>query len=627
MAPTDPSPNDPPPPPAGPHPLERLEAGLREAIARVTGLAVTEADPQLAASRKPEFGDFQANFAMKLGKAREEVPRELASAVVDALDLDELIEPPEVAGPGFVNLRLRPSALTAALEAMASSELGVAASTDVHPVVVDMCGVNVSKQLHVGHLRSTIIGDCLARVFEALGRRVHRENHLGDWGLPIAMVLDGLRRSGTTPESVDLTGLDAAYRSAQLEAKADTRGLARAVELGAGPHRIAELEEQNAGARAVQESARSALVRLQGGDAELVAQWRALIRITMTELDTLLGLLHVDASTLTSRGESTYRDRLPDVVDAFVRASLGTEDEGAIVVPFEDRERPLLIRKSDGGFLYATTDLAAIEFRVRELEATEVIYIVDARQRDHFRDVFDAARAIGWDHTPDGAPARLVHRGFGTVLGPDGKPLKTRSGDNVKLRDLVEEAIRRGTAEVTRRATDPSAPTHGLAEAELGAIGHAVGVGAIKYADLSNDLVKDYVFSFDRMITFEGNTGPYLQYSHARICSIFRKAGLDADARVEGAVVPSAPEERALALKLLRFGEVVHGVARTLQPHLLCTYLYELANTYSAFYQACPVLQAADEETRTSRLRLCGLTRRVMARGLDLLGIEAPQRM
>ncbi|MEE8155837.1 MAG: arginine--tRNA ligase, partial [Phycisphaerales bacterium] len=360
---------------------------------------------------------------------------------------------------------------------------------------------------------------------------------------------------------------------------------------------------------------------------ELVEDWKRLIERTLRALDEALDVLNVKLGRENNRGESTYRDKLPGVVEAFRKANLAKEDQGAVVVAFEGRERPLLIQKSDGGYLYATTDLAAIRFRTYELNADRVIYVVDARQRDHFRDVFDAARLIGWDETPDGITAQLDHIPFGSVLGPDKTPLKTRSGENVTLKSLLDEACQRGADEVRRRAADPKAPTHGLTDDELAQIGRAVGIGAIKYADLSSDLVRDYVFDMNRMITFEGNTGPYLQYAHARICSIFTKAGIEPSDVADATISLTESAERRLALTLLKYGGVVVDVARSLEPHRLCTYLYELADTYSTFYEQCPVLRAQTESLGRSRLRLCGLVRRVLASGLDLLGIDAPLRM
>ncbi len=605
-------------------PVDTLDAALRAAIRDALDI---DADPLIRPSQNPDFGDFQANFAMGLGKRLGRPPRDVAQAVVDVAALDAVAEPLEVAGPGFINIRLRPDALGAALNAMDNPGLGVPAAEDPHAIVIDLCGVNVAKALHVGHLRSTIIGDALARVFERRGRTVHRENHLGDWGLPIAMVLHQLRAQDVDLDQLDIEDLNRAYRDAQLEARADGRGLESARAQHAGPHRIAELEEQNAGAQAALDAAKETLVRLQNGDPDLTRDWNRLIACTMREVYACLDLMNAKVGPENNRGESFYRERLPDVIEAFEKAGLAEEDDGALVVRFEDRERPLVIRKSDGGYLYATTDLAAVRYRTHDLGGGRVIYVVDARQRDHFRDVFDAARLIGWAQTPDGAASELVHIPFGAVLGEDKRPLKTRSGQNVTLRSLLEEAIERGGAAVRERAADERAPTHGLSEEDLARIGRAVGVAAIKYADLSNDLVRDYVFNMDRMVAFEGATGPYLQYAHARTARLLGDDAVDRAAVAQTPFDVRDPAEKQLALLLLRYGPTVQNVADTLEPHRLCTYLYELANAFSAFYQQCPVLKAAADEQRNARLRLCDLTRRVLADGLDLLGIEAPDRM
>ncbi len=610
---------------AAKQPLELLEAALRDAFARVTGVA--DADPMLRASAKPEFGDFQANGVMALAKKVGLKPHDLAKKIVADADVSAVAEPLEIAGPGFLNIRLKAEALAAAVAAMDNESLGVHPDADTHPIAIDLCGVNVSKQMHVGHLRSTIIGDALARVLERRGRTVHRENHLGDWGLPIAMVLHTLQQMNSDWDTLTLSDLDDAYRNAQLEARADVRGLAAAIELRAGPHRMIELEEQNAGAHEAREAAKSALVKLQQNDGAMVRDWNRLIDITMAAVYEACDILNVKLGPANTRGESFYRERLEGVVDTFVSRGVAEEDAGAIVVRFANRDRPMLIRKSDGGFLYATTDMAAIQYRTQELGADRLVYAVDARQRDHFRDLFDAAALVGWDTTPDGAPVEFTHIAFGAVLGEDRKPLKTRSGANVTLKSLLDEACDRGTQEVVSRAADPKAPTHGLSDDALAAIGRQVGIGAIKYADLSSDLVKDYIFNFDRMLSFEGNTGPYLQYAHARICSIFSKAGIDPDESIAAELVISDPAEKKLALALLRYGPVVADVARTLEPHRLATYLYDLADAYSGFYQQCPVIRAEDAALRASRLRLCNLVRRVLADGLDVLGIDAPRQM
>jgi arginyl-tRNA synthetase len=612
-------------------PVALLEARFRAAIAATLGGEPASFDPVIKPSANPQFGDFQANFAMGLAKQRGMNPRELATKVAAAVDLSGLALPPEVAGPGFINLKLDPAALAGLLGAMERADLGVVRVPRTHGVAVDLCGVNVAKRMHVGHLRATIIGDCVARVFERLGRRVFRENHLGDWGLPIAMTLASLRKRGVDLDRLELKDLDVAYRAAQASAKGDEKGLAAARAAGCGPHRIAELEAQEAGAREAGAEARQALVRLQSGDAELVRDWHKLIECTMKEVYLAADLLNVRLGPENSRGESFYRDRLGPAVEAFVQAGLGVEDDGALVVRFADRERPLLIRKSDGGFLYATTDLCALRFRVQDLDCDRVIYVVDARQRDHFRDVFDACHLIGWDRTEKepgaGTTADITHLGFGAVLGPDKKPLKTRSGENVTLMSLLEAAIDRGVAEVTKRSADPEAPTHGLSPAELAAIGRAVGIAAVKFADLSNDVSRDYEFDLDRMVAFEGDTGPYIQYAHARIASIIARSG-ESVAAIEAAPLRlEVPAERALALHLLRYGAMVQGVADSLETSRIGAYLLSLSTHFNAFYQACPVLKAPDEATRRSRLRLCEVTRRVLADGLGLMGIEAPSRM
>ncbi len=609
-------------------PVAQLDRLLRGAIAAVTGLPAADCDPQIRPAANVQLGDFQANFAMGLAKQRGANPRALATQVLEQADLSAIAERAEVAGPGFINIHLSRAALAAALDAFDTPALGIAPAVAAHAIVVDLCGVNVAKQMHVGHLRATIIGDTIARVYERLGRTVWRENHLGDWGLPIAMTLAALLRQRVNLETLTLDELDRAYRAAQLEGRADDAGLVAARATGAGPHRIAELEAQNAGAALAQEDARASLVRLQSGDAGLVAAWRKLIDCTMRGVFETTGLLGVKLGAEHSRGESFFREELPKVVEEFVKRGIATEDDGAIVVRYPDRERPMLIRKRDGGFLYATTDLAAARHRVQRLDGERVVYVVDARQRDHFKDVFDAVRMIGWDTLPDGTRAQLVHVPFGAVLGADKRPLKTRSGENFTLRALLDEAIERGTHEVRLRSAHPDAPTNGMTEAELRAIGQAVGIAAVKYADLGNDVTRDYVFDLDRMVSFEGDTGPYLQYAHARIASILGKA-LDAAAHAPArpALHFGEPAERQLALALLRYPQIVRDVAAHLEPSRLCAYLHGLATTYNAFYQQCPVLKCEDPALRASRLRLCAITKHVMADGLGLLGITAPDRM
>ena len=603
-----------------------LERELRAAIATALPEAGEAVDPQLKLSANPSFGDFQANFAMALAKKLSKNPREVAQAAAAALARTPtaLIEKAEVAGPGFINLTIATAALARALEAMDTPALGVPDDAGSHTIAVDLCGVNVAKQMHVGHLRATIIGDTIARLHERLGWRVYRQNHLGDWGLPIAMTLASMMRAGTDLSRANLDDLNRAYRHAQNEGRNDEAGLAAARTTGAGPHRLAELAAQNDGAAEALGHAHETLRKLQSGDHATVAEWETLIEITMREVFSTAKILGVILTNEHSRGESFFRDRLGPTVQAFVDAGLAERDAGAIVVRFAGRERPLLIQKSDGTALYATTDLAAVRYRVQDLGADLVVYCVDARQRDHFKDVFDAAALIGWTKRLGRPDARLVHVPFGAVLGPDKRPLKTRSGENVTLVSLLDEATSRGRAEVRARAQSPDSPTASLPASELDAIGQAVGIAAIKYADLSGEVGRDYVFDLDRMISFEGDTGPYLQYAYARISGILAKAGpFDQSASIR----ITAPEEKALALTLLRYGRAVEGAASALAPSRLAAYAYELANSFNGFYQACPVLKAEDAALRHSRLRLCALCARVIRDALATLGIDAPARM
>ncbi|MFZ4722854.1 MAG: arginine--tRNA ligase [Phycisphaerales bacterium] len=608
-------------------PVALLEQAFRAGIAAATGTDASTIDPQVKASADAKHGDFQCNAALALAKAAKANPRELAQRILAATSLGTLAERTEIAGPGFINVWLSQKALGDLLAGMDAPALGIEPAPLAHAVVIDLCGVNVAKQMHVGHLRATIIGDVMARLHERLGRKVWRENHLGDWGLPIAMTLASLRRQKRDFARLTLEDLNTAYRAAQAEARSDEAGQAAAIATGAGPHRLAEFDAQNGPALAAERDAKATLLKLQSGDPATVADWQRLIDVTMAEVFATARVLGVKLGPEHSRGESFYRERLGPVVEAFLSKGLAREDQGAIVVHYADRERPMLIRKADGGFLYATTDLAAVRFRVQELDGGRVIYVVDARQRDHFKDVFDAIRLIGWDVLPDGSRAELAHMQFGTVLGKDKRPLKTRSGENFTLKALLDEAIERGVQQVFRRAAETDAPTHGLPESDLRAIGAAVGIGAVKYADLSGDPVKDYVFDLDRMIAFEGDTGPYIQYAHARIASLIARSGETRSAIAEASYAPIEPAERHLALCLLRFPAVVLAAAEHQAPQRVCAALHELANAYAGFYQACPVLKAADARTRLSRLRLSALTQRVLAGGLDLLGIAAPDRM
>lgn len=601
---------------------ERFTAAIARAFPEVPN-----PDPMIAAGKNPAFGDFQSNAAMALAKTVGKPPREAAKAIVSALDLGDLAEPvteASIAGPGFINIRLRPAALARLLGALDTPGLGIEPVQGDERVVVDLCGVNLAKQMHVGHLRATVIGDCLARVLSRLGYKVKRQNHVGDWGLPIAMVVARLmemQAQGQDIRALNLDQIERVYRSAQKDSDADERGLAFARKWHLGPKVIAELEEQVGGASEAMARAKQTLLRLQAHDPAVAAVWQRIVDVTMGECLKACARLNTLVSAEDSAGESSYAQELAPLVADLETRKVTQVSDGALVIKVDGIEEPCLVRKSDGGFLYATTDLAAIRRRVQTFGARRVVYCVDARQSLHFRQVFGAAHLAGYTKLPDGTQARLEHAAFGTVLGEDGKPFKTRSGENVKLSDLIDEAIARAAAAVAEKNPD-------LSPVERQAVAEAVGVAAIKYADLSSDRVKDYVFSFDRMLALEGNTGPYLLYALVRMRSIARKAverGLVMDPKAE--LVIEAKEEKGLALTLMKYPGVVKATAGALEPHRLCGYLFELAGAFSVFFTNCPVLAAEDARVRASRLRLCTISERVLADGLTLLGIRLLDRM
>ncbi len=581
------------------------------------------ADPLIQAARNPDFGDFQSNAAMPLAKALGEKPRDVAAKIVEHADLTGIAEPltPEsIAGPGFINIRLEPTALPNLLEKFDTPTLGIEPPAEPQTIVVDLCGVNLAKQMHVGHLRATVIGDAVARLFERLGHRAVRQNHLGDWGLPIAMVVRAVQQ-GETAQTLD--DLNRIYRAAQRECKPDHKGLAAVRKYNLGPKAEAELEEQVASAEESLAEAKQTLVKMQSGDADAIAVWQRLIDITMRECLAACARLRANVTHEHTAGESSYRDDLPDVARDLEARNIATQSEGALVVDLADVgiKEPCLVRKSDGGYLYATTDLAAIRRRVQEIGASRVVYCVDARQALHFKQVFAAATKAGYAKLPDGSDAALEHAAFGTILGPDNKPFKSRSGENIKLTDLLDEAVERATAAVAEK--NPDLPSDKRAH-----VAEAVGMTAIKYADLANERVRDYVFDFNRMLAFEGDTGPYLQYALVRIKSILRKAkseGVTLDDNAELTI--TEPQEKTLALELLRFPSAVEAAADNLQPHRLCAYLQDLARAFSSFFENCPVLKAESETTRTARLRLAALTGRVLETGLETLGLVPLEEM
>lgn len=588
------------------------------------------ADPMVAVSKNPAHGDFQCNAAMSLGKALGMPPRQAAQAIVQhaaplVADLAEPLTEKSIAGPGFINITLRPEALPRLLAAMTGPSLGVEPAANAGTTVVDLCGVNLAKQMHIGHIRSIVIGDAICRILERLGERVVRQNHVGDWGLPIAMVtarlMDLAAEGRIDLKTITLDDLDAAYRTAQKECERDAQGLATARAWGMGPKIEAELAAQVAGAEDRYARAQRTLVRLQSHDPEVVAVWERISDVTMRECLAMCARLNAIVQAGDSAGESSYAAELAPLVDDLVKRGIAVESDGALVIRLEDAgiAEPLLVRKRDGGYLYATTDLAAIRRRTGRIGARRVVYCVDVRQSLHFRQVFAGSIKAGYANGPGGVPAALHHAAFGAILGDDGRPFKTRSGENVRLSDVLDEAQARAARAVAEK--NPS-----LTEEERTAIARAVSIGAIRYADLSSERTRDYVFNYDRLLAFEGDTGPYLLYALVRIRSIFRKAAERA-VDAEGPLQIREPAEKALAMALLRYPQAVNDAAQTLEPHRLCQYLYTLAGAFSVFFDACPVLAAADDATRAARLSLCRLSERVLADGLGLLGIPTLDRM
>ena len=578
--------------------LQELESRLAAALTAVLGEPATAAVTSTADLR---FGDYQTNAAMVLAKQRKANPRMLAQQIIDNLDLSELASA-EIAGPGFLNFRILPAAYATRAAALIRDErLGVPASGSGRSVVVDFSAPNVAKPMHVGHIRSTIIGDSLVRIARFLGFKVIADNHIGDWGTQFGMILVGWKTllKATALETDPISELVRVYREINAATKDQPELL---------------------------EACKGELVKLQAGDAENLAIWRQCIEVSKRGLQKIYERL--DVSFDHWLGESYYNERLAGLVDEFLEHGLARVSNGAVCIfsdgshppaddPFlvhkEDgwTDNPAIIRKADGGFLYATTDLATIQFRIDEWRADHVWYVVGVPQQLHFRQLFEAAAR--WGKTGD-----FRHIAFGSILGDDRKLMKTRSGDNVQLTDVLTEAVERAAAVIAEK-------NPGLPAAEAAAIAETVGIGAVKFAELSQNRLTDYVFSWDRMLALHGDTAPYLQYSHVRIRSIFRKLDAPFDATA-CQVVLDDNEEIHLARLLVRFGEVVPTILEDFRPNLLANYLLELARAFHSFFEACPVLKAA-EPSRSSRLALCDLTSRTLQQGLSLLGIKVPDKM
>ena len=557
---------------------------------------------ELTQATDPRFGDYQTNVALVLGKQRGENPRALAEKILAHLDVNDLSEPPAVAGTGFINFTLRQGAVEKqALEVLRDERLGVAETESPRRIVIDFGSPNVAKPMHVGHIRSTVLGDALARVARFLGHDVIRDNHVGDWGTQFGMVIWGWKNllDRQALQNNPLTEIVRVYKETNERATSDPE---------------------------VREACRQELVKLQAGDKENTDIWNECVALSMQDFESVYKLLDVRYDLRC--GESFYNDRLPGVVDRLLKAGIAEISEGAVVVFFRDdpelADKPLIIRKRDGGFNYATTDVATIDYRVNELKADAIWYVVGAPQTLHFKQIFAVARREGY--TVD-----VRHVTFGSVLGEDRKLMKTRSGENVPLRELVEEACRRA-----RKIIDEKNPD--LSEQEKNDIAEKIGIGAVKYADLSQYRTTDYIFSWDKMLSLHGNTAPYLQNAYVRIRSIFRKADVAAplspgESRRQSAVATDIgklvlvdPAELNLAKRVCQFAEIVPQVLNGFRPNILANYLFELANSFHAFYEACPVLKS-EETARSSRLALCELTGRVLQKGLELLGIKVPERM
>ncbi|HEX5127526.1 MAG TPA: arginine--tRNA ligase [Rhodocyclaceae bacterium] len=568
---------------------ELLDTRVRAALAAVN---FPDAPAIVQPAGRPEFGDYQANGIMAAAKSRKMNPRALAQEVVDKLDLQGIASKLEIAGPGFINITLAPEYLAQiATQALGRNDLAVPRAMPQR-VVIDYSGPNLAKEMHVGHLRSTIIGDALVRVLRFLGHDVIAQNHVGDWGTQFGMLTAYMVETEQVGDAeLALSDLEDFYRRAKKRFDDDATFADRA---------------------------REYVVKLQSGDPQVRKLWRNFLDISMQHCEAVYEMLGVGLTRADVRGESTYNDDLAVVVADLKVRGFAVESQGAQVV-FLDEFRnkdgepgAYIVQKQDGGYLYATSDLAAVRYRVGTLKGNRLLYVVDARQSLHFQQLFVLSRKAGY--APD--DVSMEHVGFGVMLGDDGKPFKTRSGDTVKLADLLAEAEQRAFELVSAKNPD-------MAEAERRAIAHAVGIGAVKYADLSKNRNSDYVFNWDSMLSFEGNTAPYLQYAYTRIRSVFRKAGgWDENAPI----VIADPAEHQLALALARFADATHAVAREAMPHFLCSYLYDLATQFMRFYEACPVMQA-EIAVRESRLQLCRLTADTLKTGLDLLGIEVLEAM
>ncbi len=577
-------------------PREVLAERVKDALGAAFGTEYADADPLI---RPSQFADFQANVALPLAKRLGRAPRDVAAELARHLDLTGVAATPEVSGPGFINITLSSDWIAAQASGLqADARLGAAIPATPQTIVVEYSSPNVAKEMHVGHLRTTIVGDAIARILEFAGHHVIRDNHVGDWGTPFGMLIEHMLDVGEDSAEAGLliTDPNSFYQAARRKFDSDL---------------------------VFAERARNRVVKLQGGDPDTLRLWQHLVDLSKGYLHRIYGQLGVTLADADIRGESFYNAMLADVCSDLERLGVAMISDGALCAfppGFTGREGeplPVIIRKSDGGYNYSTSDLATVRYRVDELHVDRAIYVVGSSQALHFQMVFAVARQAGW--IPPGA--RFEHAQIGNVLGPDGKILRTRTGETIKLSALLQEGVERAA-----KVVDELGVGSGLDEHARQQIAEPVGIGAVKYADLSTARDSEYVFDWARMISFKGNTGPYLQYAAARIRSIFRRAGL-VPAEAAAAIELTEDAERALALRLLGFGAVISQVAETAEPHTLAAFLFDVASAYTTFYEQCPVLQAGTPPARTSRLALSALTLRVLLTGLDLLGVPAPERM
>ncbi|MGE9549895.1 arginine--tRNA ligase [Erwinia amylovora] len=574
-----------------------IQALLSEKVsqAMIAAGAPADCEPQVRQSAKAQFGDYQANGMMAVAKKLGKAPRQLAEEVLTHLDLQGIVSKVEIAGPGFINLFLDKAWLSAQVDSVVNApRLGV---TPVTPqtVVIDYSAPNVAKEMHVGHVRSTIIGDAAVRTLEFLGHNVIRANHVGDWGTQFGMLIAFLeKQQNEQHEDIALADLEAFYREAKRTYDEDP---------------------------VFAERARGYVVKLQGGDEYCRQMWKKLVDITMSQNQLIYDRMNVTLTRKDVMGESLYNDMLPGIVEDLKAKGLAVESEGATVVFLDEYKNKdgdpmgVIIQKKDGGYLYTTTDIACAKYRYETLHADRVLYYIDSRQHQHLQQAWTIVRKAGY--VPEAVP--LEHHAFGMMLGKDGKPFKTRAGGTIKLSDLLDEAVERATRLVSEKNPDMPAD-------ELTKLANTVGIGAVKYADLSKSRTTDYIFDWDNMLAFEGNTAPYMQYAYTRVLSVFRKAGID-EASVTGKTAIGEDREAALAVRLLQFDETITQVARDGTPHVMCAYLYDLAGLFSGFYEHCPILAAEDEATRQSRLKLALLTAKTLKQGLETLGIETVERM